>query len=62
EGVSCGKMIVAGIQFEFLRSRREVEEAMNVALEKGSNGICIFLYPLQHPELKDAVKEAFSKF
>lgn len=62
EGVSCGKTIVAGIQFEFLRSREDVGEAVSVALEKGANGICFFLYPLQHPELKDSVKEAFSKF
>lgn len=62
EGVSCGKTVVAGVQFEFLRSRRDVEEAVNVAMEKGAGGVCFFLYPLQHPELKDAVKEAFSKF
>jgi uncharacterized lipoprotein YddW (UPF0748 family) len=62
EGVSYGKMVAAGIQFEFLRSREDVEEAVNVAMDKGASGVCFFLYPLQHPELKDAVREAFSKF
>jgi hypothetical protein len=55
-------MVVAGINVEFLRSKKDVEEAVNVATEKGASGVCFFVYPLQHPELKDVIKEELLKF
>jgi len=62
ECVSYGKMIVAGIDIEFLRNKEDVSNAVKVALEKGASGVCFFVYPLQHPELKEAIREEFSKF
>lgn len=62
EGVSCEKTVVAGILLGFLRSEKDVEEAVSVAMEKGASGICFFLYPLPHPELKGTIRDAFSKF
>ncbi|NHV07139.1 MAG: hypothetical protein HA495_07365, partial [Thaumarchaeota archaeon] len=54
--------IVAGIFLGFLRNREDILNAVDIALEKGSNGVCFFVYPMPHPELKEATKEALSKF
>lgn len=62
EGISSGKNIVAGIFLGFLRNREDILNAVDIALEKGSNGVCFFVYPMPHPELKEAIKEALSKF
>lgn len=58
EGVSTGKKIVAGILLGFMKNEGEVRRGAEVALEKGAQGICWFVYPIPKPEHRDAVAAA----
>jgi len=58
EGVSTGKKILAGILLGFMKSDAEVKRSAEVALQKGAQGVCWFVYPIPKPEHKAALAEA----
>jgi len=61
EGVSTGKKIVAGILLGFMKNEEEVLRGARVALEKGAQGICWFVYPIPKQEHKKAITAAFAE-
>lgn len=60
EGVSTGKKIVAGIFLGFMKTEEDVMRATQVALEKGAQGICWFVYPIPKAEHKNAIRNALA--
>lgn len=60
EGVSTGKMIMAGILLGFLRKSEDIGKATQLAMTMGAQGICFFVYPIPHPQFRDEIKQALS--
>ena len=62
ECIATGKEIYSGIHAYMLEEKKEVEKAIQCALENGADGVCFFLYPFPYKNQLEYFKEAVKKY